>query len=82
MNISAELSNHQQTVEENGGELTNEYAHNTNSDVNATERQTRNPTRTRYSADILRAFYIGLALLLLVYYTILLVCLLINESTT
>ena len=78
MSISAELSNHQQT----GGELTNEYAHNTNNDVNATERQTWNPTRTRYSADILRAFYIGLALLLLVYYTILLVCLLINESTT
>ena len=78
MSISAELSNHQQTVEENGGELTNEYAHNTNSDVNATERQTWNPIRTRYSADILCAFYIGLALSA----TILLICLLIKESTT
>ena len=59
MNISAELSNHQQTVEENGGELTNEYAHDTNSDVNATERQTRNSIRTRCSAEIICAFYVG-----------------------
>ena len=66
MNISAELSNHQQTVEENGG------------DVNATERQTRNSIRTRCNAEILCAFYVGLALSA----TVLLICLLIKESTT
>lgn len=76
MNISAELSNHQQTVEENGGELTNEYAHDTNSDVNATERQTWNSIRTR--RKIVCAFYVGLALSA----TVLLICLLIKESTT
>ena len=78
MNVSAELSNHQQTVEENGGELTNEYAHDTNSDVNATERQTRNSIRTRCSAEIICAFYVGLALSA----TVLLICLLIKESKT
>ena len=74
MSISAELSNHQQT----GGELANEYAHNTNNDVNATERQTRNSMRTLCNAEILCAFYVGLALTA----TVLLICLLIKESTT
>ena len=72
MSISAELSNHQQT----GGELANEYAHNTNNDVNATERQTWNSIRTR--RKIVCAFYVGLALSA----TVLLICLLIKESTT
>ena len=78
MNISAELPNHQQTVGENGREFANEYAHDTNSDVNATERQTRNSMRTLCNAEILCAFCVGLALSA----TILLICLLIKESTT
>ena len=78
MNISAELPNHQQTVGENGGKFANKYAHDTNSDVNATERQTRNSMRTLCNAEILCAFYVGLALSA----TVLLICLLINESTT
>ena len=78
MNISAELPNHQQTVGENGGEFANEYAHDTDNDNNATERQTRNSMRTLGNAEILCTFYGALALSA----TILLVCLLIKESTT
>ena len=78
MNISAELSNHQQTVGENGGEFANKYAHDTDNDDNATEIQTRNSMRILCNARILCAFYVTLALSA----TILLVCLLIKESTT
>ena len=70
MNISAELPNHRHTEEENGGEFAIEYAHDTDSDDNETDRQTRN--------CILCAFYVALALSAI----ILLVCLLVEDSTT
>ena len=78
MNISAELPNYRHTEEENGGEFAIEYAHDTDNDDNETERQTRNSMRILCNARILCAFYVTLALSA----TILLVCLLIKESTT
>ena len=69
MSIPAELPNHRHTEEGNGGEFAIEYAHETDNDVNE-QRQARN--------CILCAFYVALAISAI----ILLVCLLVEDSTT